>query len=195
VPAPTTGQVALWHMDETSGTVMHDSGGGHDGTLSSVALGLAGFSGTAYGFSRGFVSVPSAAPLNPGSANITITIHLNTTGAPATPDWDLIRKGLFTTAGGEYKVEFQPTGQASCGFVGSSGSSELIAGPSLRDGAWHTIQCVKTATAIRLVVDGQTFSQAATIGSISNSAALVIGARPGSEFFVGALDEASVQLG
>ena len=194
-PPPATGQVALWHMDETSGTVMHDSIGGHDGTLSNVALGLPGFTGTAYGFSRSFVSVPSAAPLNPGSANITITVHLNTTGAPATPDWDLIRKGLFTTAGGEYKVEYQPTGQASCGFAGSSGSSELIAGPSLRDGAWHTVQCVKTATAIRLVVDGQTFSKAATIGSISNSAALVIGARPGSEFFVGALDEASVRLG
>ena len=42
--------VALWHMDELSGTVMHDSIAGHDGTLNSVQIGLPGFAGTAYGF-------------------------------------------------------------------------------------------------------------------------------------------------
>jgi hypothetical protein len=195
-PPPATGVVALWHMDETTGTVMHDAVGGHDGTLSAVTPGVPGFAGTAFGFAgAGFVSVPSAAALNPGAADLTVTIHLNTTSAPATPDWDIIRKGLFTTVGGEFKVEYQPTGQASCGFAGSAGSSEIIAGPALNDGAWHTVQCVKTATAIRLVVDGQTFSQAATVGSISNDAPVVVGARPGSEFFRGSLDEASIRTG
>jgi hypothetical protein len=184
-------------MDETAGTVMHDAVGAHDGTLSAVALGAApGFTGTAFGFSgSGFVSVPSAAALNPGAADLTVTIHLKTTSVPATPDWDLIRKGLFTTVGGEFKVEFQPTGQASCGFVGSGGSNELIAGPALNDGAWHTVQCKKTAASISLSVDGQSFSKAGAVGSISNTAALVIGARPGSEFFRGSLDEASVRTG
>jgi hypothetical protein len=197
VPAPPpAGVVALWHMDETAGTVMHDAVGAHDGTLSAVALGAPGFTGTAFGFSgSGFVSVPSAAALNPGAADLTVTIHLNTTSVPATPDWDLIRKGLFTTVGGEFKVEFQPTGQASCGFVGSAGSNELIAGPALNDGAWHTVQCKKTAASISLSVDGQSFSKAGAVGSISNTAALVIGARPGSEFFRGSLDEASVRTG
>ena len=96
---------------------------------------------------------------------------------------------------GDYKIEYQPTGQASCGFLGSAGSAEIIAGPALNDGRWHTVQCVKTATSIRLVVDGQTFSKRARIGSISNHAPLVIGSRPGSEFFVGSLDEAYVQVG
>jgi hypothetical protein len=54
---------------------------------------------------------------------------------------------------------------------------------------------VKTATSITLIVDGQAASKPAKIGSISNSADLVIGARPGSEFFIGALDEASVVVG
>jgi hypothetical protein len=194
---PPAGPVALWHMDDPAGsTVMHDTVGGHDGTLDgSVSAGAPGFLGTAYAFTHGSVSVPSAPPLNPGAANITLTIHLKATTAPATPDWDLMRKGLFTSAGGEYKMEYQPTGQASCGFMGSKASSEIIAGPSLKDGLWHTVQCVKTATAIALVVDGQAFFQAATIGTISNSAPLVIGAHPGSEFFIGSLDEASVVIG
>ena len=118
-------------MDETSGTTMHDAVGSHTGTLHSVALGQPGFLGTAFGFngSSSYVSVPTQADLNPGSADITVTIHLKTTSAPATPDWDIIRKGHYTTSGGECKMEYQPSGQASCGFKGSSGYSELIAGP------------------------------------------------------------------
>jgi hypothetical protein len=192
-----TGLVALWHMDETSGTVMHDSIAGHDGANFSVQLGVPGFSGRAYGFagSGSYVSVPSAGDLNPGSADITITVHLKTTSVPATPDWDLIRKGLYTTAGGEYKMEYQPTGQASCGFNGSANYGELIAGPALNNGQWHTVQCVKTSSAIKVIVDGQAFSKSFNIGSIANTVAVPIGARPGSEYFMGSLDEASIQVG
>ena len=193
------GLVALWHMDETSGTVMHDSIGSHNGTLFSVQPGLPGFLGFAYGFngSSSYVSVPTAGDLNPGSADITITIHFQTTATPPPPpaDWDLIRKGLYTTTGGEFKMEFQQSGQASCGFKGSAGYAELITGPSLIDGRWHTIQCVKTSSAIKVIVDGQTFSKAATVGSIANTTPVVIGARPGSDWTKGSLDEASIQIG
>ena len=190
--------VALWPMDETSGLVMTDSVGAHDGALHSVQLGLGGFAGFAYGFTgSSYVSVPSAADLNPGSANLTVTIHLKTTGTPppAPADWDVIRKGLYTTAGGEVKMEFQQSGQASCGFKGSANYSELIAGPALNNGQWHTIQCVKTASAIKLVVDGQTFSKSATLGSMTNTDPVVIGSRPGSDWYRGSLDEASIQVG
>jgi hypothetical protein len=194
-PAPGAVLVALWHMDETSGTVMADSVGGHNGILSAVQIGVPGFIGTAYGFRRGVVSVPSAKALNPGRKKLTVAIRMNTTVAPLRPDWDLMRKGVFGSGVGDYKIEYQPSGQASCGFLGSAGSAEIVAGPTLNDGRWHTVQCVKTATSIRLVVDGRTFSKRARIGSISNHAPLVIGSRPGSEFFVGSLDEAYVQVG
>ena len=193
------GLVALWHMDEASGTLMYDSIGNHTGTLRSVQTGLPGFLGSGSGFngSSSYVSVPTAGDLNPGSADITITIHFKTTGTPPAPpaDWDLIRKGLYTTTGGEYKMEFQQSGQASCGFKGSAGYAELITGPNLIDGQWHTIQCVKTASAIKVIVDGQTFSKAASVGSIANTTPVVIGARPGSDWTQGTLDEASIQIG
>jgi hypothetical protein len=198
-PPPTTsGVVALWHMDETSGTSMFDSVGSHTGTLHSVQLGVPGLSGTAYGFngSSSYVSVPTVSDLVPGTANVTVTISLKATQVPATPDWDLIRKGLYTSSGGEYKMEYQPSGQASCGFKGSAGYSELTAGPALNDGRWHTVSCVKTGSGIQVVVDGQSFPQGANIGSITNDTdSVVIGARPGSEYFVGSLDEASISIG
>jgi hypothetical protein len=188
---------ALWHMDERSGAVMHDSVGANNGSLHSVGLGATGFSGTGYTFngSSSYVTVPSAGALNPGSSNLTLTLHVKTTSEPATPDWDLLRKGVYTTSGGEYKMEYQPTGQASCGFKGSKAYAELQAGPAINDGRWHTVQCVKTASAIRVVVDGQSFAKSAAVGSISNSVALAVGSRVGSEFFKGLLDEASVQIG
>lgn len=194
-PTPA-GTVALWHMNETSGSVMKDAVRSHDGTIFGAQLGVPGFTGTAYLFSgKAYVSVPAAADLNPGSSNLTLTMHVKTTSAPPTPDWDLVRKGLYTTAGGEYKMEYQPSAQASCGFKGSSNYGELMAGPAINDGQWHTVQCVKTATAIKVVVDGQAFSKTVTIGSIANSESVPIGARPGSEYFQGALDEASIQVG
>jgi hypothetical protein len=193
--ATPAGTVALWHMDETSGSVMRDAVGSHNGTIFSAQLGLPGFLGTAYGFTRSYVSVPSAGDLNPGASNVTVTVHVKTTSAPATPDWDLIRKGLYTTVGGEFKMEYQPSGQASCGFNGSANYGELMAGPAINDGRWHTVQCVKTASAIKVIVDGVAFSKTVTIGSIANTDALPIGARPGSEYFQGSLDEASIQVG
>jgi hypothetical protein len=188
-------------MDETSGTTMVDAVGSHNGVLHSVQLGQPGFTGTDYGFngSSSYANVPaaSATDLNPGSANITFTIHLKTTGTPppAPADWDLFRKGLYTSGGAEYKMEFQQSGQASCGFEGTGGYAELIAGPAINDGQWHTISCVKTSTAIQVVVDGQAFSKAANVGSIANSSDVVIGARPGSDWYNGQLDEASIQIG
>jgi Concanavalin A-like lectin/glucanases superfamily len=194
----TSSAVALWHMDETSGNTMFDSAGQNNGTLNSVTLGLPGFSGSAYGFdgSSSYASAPSAASMNPGSANFSFTIVLQTTGTPPPPpvDWDLIRKGDFTTPGGEYKMEFQQSGQASCGFKGSR-YAELVAGPALNDGHWHTITCVKTSSDIELIVDGQTFATPATVGSISNSAPVVIGSHPGADWYQGSLDEATIPIG
>jgi hypothetical protein len=197
-PASTPpGLVALWHMDETSGTVMRDSAGTHNGTTQNVVVGQAGgFSGLAYGFTGSSqVLVPHAADLNAGAAKLTVTIHMKATTVPATPDWDLIRKGVFTSAGGEFKVEYQPSGQATCGFNSSTNYAELTAGPALNNGQWHTVQCVKTSTNIQLVVDGQTFTQAASLGTIGNTVQVAVGAHPGAEFFRGSLDEASIQIG
>jgi hypothetical protein len=195
----TSSVVALWHMDESSGTTMFDSAGQNNGTLTSVTPGLPGFSGFAYGFngSTSLVSVPSAASLNPGSANFSFTIDLKSTGTPPPPpdDWDVIRKGDYVTGSGEYKMEFQQTGQASCGFEGTTTYAEIQAGPALNDGHWHTITCVKTSSDIELIVDGQTYATPVVIGSISNTSPVTIGSHPGADWYQGSLDEANISIG
>jgi hypothetical protein len=197
--SPNAQLVALWHMNETSGTVMNDSAKGNTGTLFRVALGVPGFAGTAFGFNgqNSYVSVPSTGNLNPGTANIVLTLRLKTTDVPGLPpkDADLIRKGTYAPTTSEYKVELQHSGQASCGFEGSAGYSELIAGPRLNNGKWHRVQCIKAPTAIQLVVDGKTFTQPANVGLISNTAPVVIGSRPNGDWYSGDLDEVSIRIG
>ena len=78
---------AVWHMDETSGSVMHDSSGhGYNGTLSNVQVGVAGFSGSkAYGFNgtSSKVVVPDVSGLNPGTKDLVVSVHVAFSAVPA----------------------------------------------------------------------------------------------------------------
>lgn len=188
---------ALWHMDETSGTVMHDaSGHGHNGTLHSVTLGATGVSGKAYTFNgkSSYVSVPASASLNPGSSNITISFYLKTTHLPNSGDYDLVRKGDYPAE--EYKVELLPSGKIACTFHGSGASKNATGGSGLNNGAWHHVQCVKTASQIQTLVDGKVVATTtAAVGSISNTSGVDIGAHPGSDWYNGELDEVQISFG
>ncbi len=195
--------VALWRMDEPAGaTIMYDSVGGHNGTLTDVRTGVAGgVSGTAYGF-NGHSSkavVPSSGGFSIGSSNLAFTVHVKFANVPSTTvgDYDLLRG----TPGGAYKLEIvarkdRTMGVASCFFSGSAGRAVLTAGPDLADNSWHTLQCSKTASAIQLVVDGQAFTKPVTIGSLGNAAPLSLGAKStGGDWYEGLMDEVSVSVG
>jgi hypothetical protein len=193
---------AVWHMDETSGSVMRDSSGhGYDGTLSNVRTGVAGFNGSkAYGFNgtSSKVVVPDAAGLNPGTKDLVVSVHVAFSAVPA-DDYDLIRKGLQTTSGGDWKIEIVRVNGAAiarCYLRGSSGSWQKTTGPNLADGAWHTITCERHATTVQMSVDGTVWKKTTTIGSISNTAALSIGAKAsGGDWMKGTIDEVSVTIG
>jgi chitodextrinase len=198
--AASSAIVALWHMDETSGTVMVDSAGSNDGTLHSVQLNQPGALGKAYGFngSSSYVSVPSSGSLNPGSHDITLSAKVKFSLLPpggGAADYDLLRKGLSTTAGGDYKMEIVSSGKTLCLFRGSGTQVQLTGGPNLANGAWHTISCEKTATSVRLIVDGAVkASKSATVGTISNSSPLYVGAKPNDDWYIGLLDEVFVKV-
>ena len=197
---------ALWHLDETSGSSASDAVGGHTGVIHNVTLGVPGFAGTAFRFNgkSSYVDVPTDPALNPGTAPIRFTVHVRYTVTPpkgSTTDYDILRKGTSSDSAQFYKVEIRPDNRAVCRFVGSKTTKSGIlihTGPTLNDGRWHTITCAKTATSISLVVDGKTFTKSGTVGSISNTGPLTLGAKPGksfSDFYNGDLDEVSVSIG
>ena len=189
---------ALWHMDETSGSTMFDAIGSADGAIHNVQLGVAGMAGTAYGFngSSSYVSVPSSPSVAPGSSNMSFTVDLNTGSLPTSGDYDLFRRGAYP--GDFYKLELLQSGQAWCQFRGDAngGTSKGISGgPALNDNQWHTVTCAKTATQVMLTVDGTTYTATKNVGSITDTDPLIIGAHPGSDYYNGTLDEASISIG
>lgn len=189
--------VALWHMNNKSGTLLYDSSGhGNNGTAHNVTPGAAGLSGNAYTFNgkSSYAEVPNSKSLNPGSANITISFYLNTTHLPKTGDYDLVRKGDYPVE--NYKVELLPSGQIKCTFQGSSGRHSASGGSGLNSGTWHHVQCIKTASQIETVVDGTVVgTTTAAVGSISNTSTADIGAHPASDWYNGELDEVSIAFG
>ena len=173
--------------------------GSNNGTVQNVT-----FTGSYAVFDPGDdrITVPYSSTLSPGSADVTVSVDVNTTHMPGTNtlDFDVVRSA---PTGPYYKIELFPhngKGQAQCFFKGSSNHKQIHGGPSLIDGAWHTIVCQKTANAITLTVDGtQVASASITIGSIVHRTGSVfaIGYKPlsggGSEDrYIGWLRNASV---
>ena len=98
-------------------------------------------------------------------------------------------------------MEYYPDGAASCGFKGDLGYKEVhndptaLGAPNLSDGQWHQITCKRVGNYVQTIVDGQVTQKYQPIGSIVVGDDLAIGAHPGSEFFNGQLDEASLSFG
>jgi hypothetical protein len=188
-----------WHMDDASGTSDPD---GHTLDVQGVDAvdGYWHFDGT----DRARTSGDDDA-FDPGSATLTVTVHVRTTSFPSTDvgDYDLVRKGISSTTGGFWKVELIPNAKqtklvALCQAKGSSGKTNLRKAPySLDDGQWHTITCTKTSSTLSLTVDAKTYSRSVTVGSIANTDPLSIGAKASvnQDMYVGDMDEVTVSIG
>jgi hypothetical protein len=208
--AAYAGVVGNWHLDERSGSVMKDSSAaGNDGAIRSVRLGVPGLvSGSAYRFggNTSYVEVPDDNTLDPGAAAITITATVQADNVPMPDDsYDLVRKGVTTTAGGEYKMEIKRAsdprvGRLNCVFKGVVGGSRVAvartAGIDLIDGRAHTVQCVRSAGSVKAVVDGKTYTTVRESGTISNAEPVVVGAKSTKDdVLLGVLDEVRITVG
>jgi Concanavalin A-like lectin/glucanases superfamily len=195
-PASASTVAASWRMDESGGSTMLDtSGNGNNGTL----LGGVVPTGAAYAFDgTGWVSVPNRPSLNPALADVDITMQIATTSMPGTGtlDFDLLRKG--TTV--QYKVElYGLNGRAVglCHFKGDLAGVTVKGGPTLNDGSWHTIECIKATSSVQLKVDGAVVKTVNTaVGSISPTTKLAIGSKYGNtDWYTGQMRNVTLSFG
>lgn len=201
--AAATTVSGLWHFDETSGQVAADaSPSGVHGTIRGpVGLGHAGQVGTAFAFgaTNAWVEVPSSAALNPGERDFRATAWIKFSKAPGTGvTYDVIRKGLAATAGGEFKLEIVSGGRAKCIGKDAARVRGAIVFPrrNLADGQWHHVGCARTGSEWQVVVDGVVKSKAVGFGSIGNAKSLAIGGQYGKEDpFPGLVDEVALSFG
>lgn len=200
-PASAATVVAVWNMDGTGSTMTDSSGRGHTGTLRNVLVGRPGVQGSAYEF-RGkpsYVTVPSHADFAPGTGafKISMSVRFGAVPSAAVGDYDLLRKGLAATAGGNYKVEILRSGRAFCFFSGSTGTVSVTNGPNLADNRWHKITCTRSGNTVVLTVDGASWSRTGPTGSISNSSTVFIGTKnsSGEDQYTGLMDAVTITKG
>lgn len=204
VASPVAAAAAVagqWNMDETSGaTALDSSENGNDGALTNVTLKLPGSSGVPDDYAFGFnghsstMIIPKSASLAAGSADVKVSMDVRTTVEPGTGDFDY---DLWSKGG--YQVEIFPKkghGQARCKFIGSVSKAHIQAGPDLADGQWHTISCQKAANHISVTVDGQTWTQSVTIGTLRTGINAWVGAGSNlTDYYNGELDNLRVEFG
>jgi Concanavalin A-like lectin/glucanases superfamily len=200
-PLAAAATVSLWHMNETAGTTMVDSVGGHNGTAQHVALGQPGFQGTAYGFPGrpAIVTIPSSPDLNPGGGTFRATGHIRTSTVTTDDSADVMRKGVSTSSATFWKMELRPNSthtseRVRCYFRGTSGVISVFGSTNnIADGAWHTITCAKTASSVSITQDGVTHAKAGAVGFVSNGTRMTIGAKSTTDdAYQGLIDEVSV---
>ena len=172
---------ADWQMNETSGQMIDSSGNNNNGDPTDVDQ-----TGSSYVFngSTSYVLVPDSDSLDPQGKDITLKARVKVTDKPMDDDsYDIVRKGLSATPGGDYKMEIKrgadPTvGKLHCLFKGDGGTVDKVARRDIVDGNWHTLECVKTRSSVVARVDGKSGStKAGSAGSISNPTNVMVGAK------------------
>jgi hypothetical protein len=202
--APSYADVLLtgadWQMNETSGQMI-DSSGNNNGDPTDVRQ-----RGSRYVFngSTSYVLVPDSDSLDPEEKDITLSAGVKVTDAPMDDDsYDIVRKGLSSTPGGDYKMEIKraadPTvGKLHCLFKGDGGTVDKVARRDIVDGNRHTLECIKTSTSVVARVDGKSGStKAGSAGSISNPTNVMVGAKtavPLDDTFDGSMDFVGIDI-
>jgi hypothetical protein len=187
---------AQWNMDSLP-TMVDSAGGDNNGTTKNVTL-----SGGAYSFngSTSMATAPDKANLDPGTANLKLSVRLSLTQMPH-GNYDIVRKGTVTTPGGYYKIEIDRTKNGSaiamCRVRDVTGrSGEVYGTANLAGKGFVTITCTKTSTGLTLTAGGKTTNTPRTLSSTSNSAPVTIGQKgDGTDQFSGLIDFVKIEIG
>ena len=211
--SPAYAGTTAWMFSEPDGSSTVTSDTGVVGTLENDGdpNGVAVLGGRLVLNGHGRVVVPeSTADLDPAAAPFTASVRVNTTVVPsdAIGDFDLVRDGLSTHKR-YWKVELFPNAANTKAFafcqmrgytsgIGFRGTRLKWTGANLANGVNHVIECTKTDTLVTLSVDGVVrVARTISIGSITNTAALAIGAKAEiwEDMHIGSIDDVVLQVG
>src|SRR3712207_1311783 len=194
-------KAAHWRMNETSGKMIDSSRHHNNGTPSHLLR----RTGSTYVFNgrTSRVVVPDHRSLDPANKEIVLRASVRVSGASMDDDsYDIIRKGLVTAPGGDYKMEIYRTsnrkvGKLHCLFKGSRGTVQKWAKRDLVDGRWHTLACIKKRNSVVARVDGKSYTRRGSAGSIANSSKVMVGAKevaPLDDVFDGSMSFVSIYI-
>jgi Concanavalin A-like lectin/glucanases superfamily len=170
------------------GTVVRDqSGHRHGGTVLTRNGGalrrVDGLSHRGIGFpvrccGRAIVQVHDGAGLDPRHRPFVFGAAVRLGRVRARSASNVVQKGYFNQAGGQYKLQLLAGGVPSCVLYGGKGRITVKGSGSIADGAWHRIACLRAPKRVQLRVDGRAVAGArGVVGFIGNAAPMRIGGK------------------
>jgi hypothetical protein len=205
---PTSGDAARWLFNEPAGspsTAFDETLNNNDGTNHNVRS-----DGQAYTFNGtdSRVVVRESDTLDPGLADFSFGVTLEMGQPPVVGEtYDVLRKGITTTAGGNYKLEIvHSNGQALAKCLVKDAQkvvAAIRAAKNLAGNGQHRVSCHVAGNSVTVKIDGVNAGTktVATLGSVSNAADLAMGAKAegssstGFDWYLGTIDEAWVSIG
>lgn len=173
------------------GTVLTEAGG----RLAPVARArgrAADFPNRCRSCGRAIVEVADGRGLDPRRSAFVFGALARVTKRQAKTGANLVQKGYYNQAGGQYKLQLSPGGFPSCVVFGGRGRLKVDAPRSIADHGWHRVSCARVGTTVELRVDGKVRASATGVtGRIGNDAPLRVGGKKiaaGNKQFRGQLD-------
>jgi hypothetical protein len=191
-----TGNIGLWHMDETSGSIIDSSGNDNNGTVNGgVNYNEDGKLNKALGFNGidGYVEIPNHASLNPTTAITTMAwVKWDIDPATSVHQWAAI---LNKNADNQYRLQHN---QLNTGFefgIRTSEGSRWATGSTIpQQDVWYFVVGTWDGSVVRLYVNGVLEGSANRGGTMLTSTSNVnIGRRTSNDrFFNGKIDEVAI---
>lgn len=150
------------------------------------------------------VRVADAPVLNPGLQPFSFGARLKLRFDQTSVGSNIVQKGFYGDPGGQWKLQVDGlAGRPSCVVAGQRDGglhrAKALADMSVADGAWHTLTCVRTPTAVQVLVDGELKGQAEAMPvRVENSAPVMVGGKglsANNDQFHGALASVVVNVG
>lgn len=178
-----------WRLDEIKSTTARDSSGHHHNGRNFHIKG----DGHGYTFNGrdSRVVVPDANSLDPKNKDFSfrVVLSMDDPPTPVGETYDVLRKGLATTKGGDYKLEIENVnGKAIAHCVvrsvrknGTRVAASIEGTTDLADGRFHVVTCSKTSKGLTVKVDSRAARTKVIpggLGSVSNKNKLGLGAKP-----------------
>jgi Concanavalin A-like lectin/glucanases superfamily len=217
-PVTSSGVVARYGFDTTTGTMADNSGRGHTltvvadhgGAVRMIPHGTGGAVAfparcTATAKSRCphvVLQTPATADLDPGTRPIAYGAAVRLARNQTTKGQNVLQKG-YSVTGSQYKLQIDGApGRPSCVLVDDKrpGIRLVRSSVTAADGTWHTIECRRTGTVFSILVDGILRGLRAVPAGLSvrNNGPLSVGGKGTSannDQFQGALDNVWVRIG
>ena len=193
------------------GTVVRDASGHHHGgvVLARHGGGLRPVSGwfkraAAFprlcesGCGRAIVQVADGRGLDPRRHPFVFGAAVKATRHQARLGGNIVQKGFFKQAGGQYKLQLDTGGIPSCVVFGGRGRVIANGTRTVADGRWHRLTCTRRPGWVTLRVDRKVAAvvRGAT-GFIGNAVPVRVGGKktgPGNDQFHGAVDSVFLRL-